>query len=673
MKIILTCGHTFSGFEQAEQILLASGIEQAKPSKKEAFTPAQLQAKIVSAYKINILSGDPLVQLAPGKMWQELAVDQFMANKDAELWGWADPQTVYLLDFWREFDPQTRFVLVYSAPEYTVGQHLRNSLDPAADINAALASWLETNSQLLSFYNRYQDRCLLINSEALRANAICFTEKVTKHFALDPKAAIPKFDFPEQTDSAITAILARSLIEDCDAATSLYNELESSADLSVTSSIPTVHGKFHAWSDYIGLVTRFEQEAARNTEADIKEKELLKLQINQIQEELEHYLLRCQELTASQKQMEQQTIARSEEGKAATDKANADTEKLKSILNESNKENELLLLQLHQVQEELEHYFILYQELSQKSTRCETEEGRLLERLLIDLRSDFDGNNWYEAETEGRWAGPETTSSIRFPPLVPGEYLLELNINYAMSPEILNGMELRLNGSIVEFGITNQIPIILTSRFVQEQLNTASVNELQLKFPNVISPADNGSTDQRSLAVSFSYLSIKHVKYDTEKSLQIESLRNSLEIDFKNDFDGDNWYDAEKDGRWAGPNTTSSIEIPQLMPGAYCLELEIVDSMAPEIFKNIEIIFNGTSVNIEKDDGEHSLLSGLFKSKKRKKGIVRAKLNIGNSNSNVGQELKFKFPEVITPADHGSSDQRYLAVKCSNLTLKRYI
>ncbi|RLJ20340.1 hypothetical protein DJ031_05920 [bacterium endosymbiont of Escarpia laminata] len=143
-----------------------------------------------------------------------------------------------------------------------------------------------------------------------------------------------------------------------------------------------------------------------------QENELLLLQLHQVQEELEAVFLQKQQIGQAQKEQDtklkqlqqerdearrqfqteekarkglagelqklqtqigQLTKGRDEQAKLATERqaqltqTRQSQEKLESVKKETEQENELLLLQLHQVQEELEHYFLKYQELVQAS------------------------------------------------------------------------------------------------------------------------------------------------------------------------------------------------------------------------------------------------------------------------------------------------------------------
>jgi hypothetical protein len=135
------------------------------------------------------------------------------------------------------------------------------------------------------------------------------------------------------------------------------------------------------------LQARLDQAEAQG-KAAFAENELMLLQLHQVQEELEQQYLQCRalesevaarvpaaELQAAQKalaqaqaaadkvatdraaQVQQLTQARDEQGRLAAEQQ-AQLDQTDKQLKASAQENELMLLQLHQVQEELEHYYL---------------------------------------------------------------------------------------------------------------------------------------------------------------------------------------------------------------------------------------------------------------------------------------------------------------------------
>lgn len=80
------------------------------------------------------------------------------------LWGWKDPRTTLLLNFWADLLPNARYLLVYRFPWDVADSVLRvNHPTFVANPDYALRSWYVYNRSLLRFYEKHQDQSLLIN------------------------------------------------------------------------------------------------------------------------------------------------------------------------------------------------------------------------------------------------------------------------------------------------------------------------------------------------------------------------------------------------------------------------------------------------------------------------------------------------------------------------------
>jgi hypothetical protein len=118
-----------------------------------------------------------------------------------------------------------------------------------------------------------------------------------------------------------------------------------------------------------------------------EEAELTLLQLHQVQEELESLYLTNQELKTTNAQLLQAANSPLQPNSQQPDPSS--NEALQAELTEAREEAELTLLQLHQVQEELERYFLLSQELKTSSAISPEQQQRLsrcnerLEQLLL--------------------------------------------------------------------------------------------------------------------------------------------------------------------------------------------------------------------------------------------------------------------------------------------------
>ena len=77
-------------------------------------------------------------------------------------WGWKDPRTVLLLEFWAELIPEARFLFVVRPP-WEVADSLFRRGDPTFFHNPALALavWEHYNARLLEFSDRHPERAVV--------------------------------------------------------------------------------------------------------------------------------------------------------------------------------------------------------------------------------------------------------------------------------------------------------------------------------------------------------------------------------------------------------------------------------------------------------------------------------------------------------------------------------
>jgi hypothetical protein len=91
-------------------------------------------------------------------------------NAQGGIWGWKDPRTSLMLDFWQQLLPEARFLFVYRLPWDVADSILRlNSGIFSQRPDYAIRSWAYYNRHILDFYQRYPSRCLLVNINSLLA------------------------------------------------------------------------------------------------------------------------------------------------------------------------------------------------------------------------------------------------------------------------------------------------------------------------------------------------------------------------------------------------------------------------------------------------------------------------------------------------------------------------
>jgi hypothetical protein len=631
MKIVLTCGDPLSGYADVHLALLAAGLQAARVSRQEKLSAMALQQKICAAHDADALYGQEPVQLAPGVVWHSLCVDLFMANLDVDAWGWADHATINLLDFWRDFDPQTRFVLVYSSPERTIGRLLNGANGSSGlDVEAAIGAWVHYNRAMLRFFLRNRDRCALVNTEAL--SLVSPSSRLLSFLPGDLGERLPDVVQAASLDATDPVIrkLAPELLASMPHAEALYQELEASADIATPSTARDLVTVQSVLEQYFSVKVKLVEADARAIESQV----LISALQEQVDEQHDTVVQKTQLQAAMQKtnqQLETQVLQyRSQVAQLLDDVAKARGESTESA--GAREENALLLLQLHQVQEELETVFL--RETQAQQLRSEAQAGAveralqlsaLQDRLEEERKKALEKDRLHQAAQEGRVKSEKEVQQLR-------SQATQLQQDAVKArQEAAAGRESKEENAL----------LLMQLHQVQEELETYF-----LKYQELASKRDSDGATAGTSAQG----AVSDVK-----------LADKIEVDLRGQIDGDNWYYAEADGRWAGPHSKSVLRFPAPTPGRYQLVLGVVGAMDPDIVRDMKISFN-EQLLAHKGPREWTFMHKLFR-RKRYPATVVATVDVAEqpSGSTVGVELE--FTRLISPVSRGSDDKRQLAVR----------
>jgi hypothetical protein len=385
-------------------------------------------------------------------------------------------------------------LLVYCPPGIILARAIEQKHN--ADSEQTLQNWCDKARILLRHYMLNRERCTLINELALlhTPNTVLAALASKTGQAMATEAA----QGTEQVLQPVIEALGTSLAYADSTSSSLYRDLETVADISGKDSVPQYQANLRKAFQHITAEHNKLQSAADHAQTLQKENDRLLLQLEQAQEELTHYSCEHQKL--------------SEATNITTSTPKPEPHERTQELQE---ENELLLLQLHQVQEELEHYFYEYQKLSatgnaltiSQQQTANAPAGFPLE-TLFDLQSDYIvGDNWYDAEHDGRWAGPGTDSTLTLPAVGQGRFELTFDIVHALDSRIVKDMQVLFNGEPLtlshKFG---KLPLKRFPCRVRTEIDTTDTPQqtpwqLRLRFPKTASPAPKGSDDKRQLTI----------------------------------------------------------------------------------------------------------------------------------------------------------------------------
>lgn len=391
MKKIIITGHPQSGLEQIESLLLSAGMAAALPSQDKQLTAQEITAILCKAHGVAPLAqiqGDQtLAQIEVAPVWQGMVLDLMLANLQHPLWGWTDPHSIQLLEYWKAQDPQVVFVLVYDAPHTALTRlSLEDAAAPAEVLQQRLQTWVAYNSALLQFYLRNPQRCVLVHASEVEPSAQRYVQLINSRIDAPLQLSTPvqesqllhPTDSAANEESAVTAapaapehsivltqpvqnftnsqqahMLLAQLLETYPQAQTLYEELQAAATLPRNSQQALgwngdAQSRFAAWQEFVQLHQR-----SRASHAELLKKQE---QFTQAQQALEADFSKTTEQLSIELKKTQEALQ------------TAQAKKTVASSQELEEENELLLAQLHMVQEELERYYLENQKLKAGGT-----------------------------------------------------------------------------------------------------------------------------------------------------------------------------------------------------------------------------------------------------------------------------------------------------------------
>lgn len=411
MNKILIVGHPASGYPHVETLLNRCGMQPALPSRRDGLLPPDVTATLCKAHKAppvqTVLAEEDFKQIDAGAIWHGMALDLMLGNLDQTLWGWSDPHAIYTLDYWEELDPKLTFVFVYDEPQRAVMEAARNDagLPGGQAVQQMLDNWTAYNAAMLRFFLRHPGRCLLVHSEQVRRAVDAYLQQLqplldtplalaatpalgigrigdAPHAPADDGAsealATPQVPLPIEAPPSLPArfelaiaqvgldVEEAALLLDAGsaerylldgvlslhpAAQQLYAELQSAANLPLERPDKSVVEPAVAWIALLrqrAFVSRLVEQ--------------LQAEYQHVQEELTEVSQRAEAEAASSRDQVMQFAAQAAAGEEVA--------KARAV------ENDLLLTQLHEVQEELEKHYLRKQELEQRSAQLERDTER---------------------------------------------------------------------------------------------------------------------------------------------------------------------------------------------------------------------------------------------------------------------------------------------------------
>jgi hypothetical protein len=328
-----------------------------------------------------------------------------------------------LADFADRELPDGRLLLLHERPERMLVEAMRAGTAP----EAMLERWMQACRRLLDFHRRNRGRASLIDVDVALAAPAGFIEFCARSFGSAVPARIPR-PVTAASGTEIAHLIAAQMIAQSREVNRLLAELEAlSSPIGEPQNAPTidcaaVFREQLKHRESLNAIAREREAALAQLDAKQaeyqKEKELLLLQLNQLQEELEGLSSEMRRLrdSAAAQQAERERQVRELQARitqveaeraelaALAEARNGEVIELRTRLEaadaglrEAKQDNELLLLQLHQAQEELESSYRQFQSANARQKKTEeelrqtaaalTSANRELESTTAELKS----------------------------------------------------------------------------------------------------------------------------------------------------------------------------------------------------------------------------------------------------------------------------------------------
>ena len=702
MIIVVTCGFLQEYCDDGQSALSLLGIEEPLKQNAAWSSPVELTRRYCRANNIGheLPDGPQISDI--GRAWKILASDIILHNAEQPIWGWSEPQNIYLADFWKDFDPSTRFFLLYSSPEAALKQVISQHLGEASTqfLRDTLGRWKTYNQKILNFYLHNKDVSLLASIDTLNELSQ-HDEKFRDRFGLlstfdsDRTLSDVKKSKPSE-ESALLDYFCQIYAEYSNGAIELFEKLEAAADIfpslttngerspecsvisigvsnqafsvscdsdstheesthaelensnasndqnSTTENSPPHPNKQglldDAWDNFMvlcgqiqradGLQNRHDEELNRFQEKlnDIRNEKLMlddklnieKQQTASIQSEVER--LR-QKLHASNAQIRNHS-----------NKPNNANTKNTNILK---KQNESISKELEETRREAEQYFLELQ-LLRKSYK---EQKNKNEKKLDTLKKQ---NEHTSRELE------ETRQELE-------QAALKLRPYEDTKPEADDSQPRKQTDRNAE----------LIKQLEQTQ------SELERQFLRA-----------HSLEQELKDVKAQPVPEPITKPISPPLLPKPVDeatIDLRQFIDGENWHNAEQDGRWGGPGNDSTLKIPRLAKGRYSVSVDIVSAMNTNILNGIELSLDGRKIQCSVQYLSH--LGGRSAPFRRTIARIQQHPNpypakitgafaVDKVTDKPSHVLTIRAPRTIAPSELGQPDTRKLSAHVARVELK---
>lgn len=369
MSIIIQAGHRSSYSDKLMQMLYERGLSKPINSQSRNLSAKQIAKTLAKiAQKSQSLINNRIID--------NLTVDLVLANLDQDDWGWEDESNLDTLDYWQTTDPSARFILVFDSPKCLLKSLIGTELN-AQSIDTVISEWIDYHKRLLEFFEENEHLSLLMEGDMAVNNLMNVKDKIQaittsldfESFAIENSEQLSdnsqdEDNLPQTTNTVVFDIIANEILNQYPECMQLYQQLLDKSSIRLAK--PPLPIK-----DNLSLLIHSLNQL--HNEEDFKKKILI-----------ENLALKDKILVLhEQKQVLEQKL---NDNVLLIKQASKSEQK---IANQAKQENTLLINQLHQVQEELEKYYLQSQKTAEQLKSVEAQKQQL--QAQIDAKAKLEG------------------------------------------------------------------------------------------------------------------------------------------------------------------------------------------------------------------------------------------------------------------------------------------
>ncbi|WP_131668561.1 hypothetical protein [Psychrobacter pygoscelis] len=434
MSIFIQVGHRSSYSKVLMEKMYERGLSQPVNSYTHQLTCDQVTETLDKVLSKGSESG------ANHKLADNIIVDLLLANLDLENWGWESEKNLSALSYWKQIEVQANFILIFDHPKYVL-QNIKSA--SLSDIVSIMEEWTQYHQDLLTFYEDNED-CLLVEG----IGAFKYFSKLKDNLIEREPTLLLKSGWQIPTTSTslelddildpLLKLIIEELLKYFPKAIQVYNKLLEKSF--IKSSNPIYKSKKPLLEDLV--TSLISVHSNKNTIVEelntIKEDNInLNNKINELSKNLN------QQIDINEQIKNELLSKKSEIVEIEKELSSKSTQKSNDVILEQENidlkhENEIVIKQMHQLQEELERYYIGDKNLEDKKN----DELNSLDSAQSEVRKYYGAAERVKQDLPYRLGSTIVKHSkspeklVKLPFELAKEYYLFFNNNSKNLPEL---------------------------------------------------------------------------------------------------------------------------------------------------------------------------------------------------------------------------------------------